>query len=101
MCVLTVLVVDLLLFCYKRNFMTSLSDDNQSDIINLTSRYLDYLLNIDNPYFEEMVNQIHQHELQLNKTNTSDTEDPFLDLRLSISNDFVSSKIIIYAMILI
>ena len=32
-------------------------------------------------------------ELQLNKTNTSDTEAPFLDLHLSISNGFVSSKI--------
>ena len=30
---------------------------------------------------------------QLNKGNTSDTEAPFLDLHLSISNDFVSSKI--------
>ena len=32
-------------------------------------------------------------ELQLNKANTSDTEVPFLDLHLSISNGFVSSKI--------
>ena len=32
-------------------------------------------------------------ELQLNKANTSDTETPFLDLHLSISNGFVSSKI--------
>ena len=32
-------------------------------------------------------------ELQLNKANTSDTEAPFLDLHLSISNGFVSSKI--------
>ena len=31
--------------------------------------------------------------LQLNKANTSDTEPPFLDLHLSISNGFVSSKI--------
>ena len=40
--------------------MTSLSDDNQTDIIeafNSTSRYLDDLLNIDNSYFEGMVNQ--------------------------------------------
>ena len=28
----------------------------------------------------------------LNKSNTSDTEAPFLDLHLSISNGFVSSK---------
>ena len=29
----------------------------------------------------------------MNKANTSDTEVPFLDLHLSISNGFVSSKI--------
>ena len=60
---------------------------------NSTSRYLDDLLNIDNPYFEGVVNQIYPSELQLNKANTSDTEAPFLDLHLSISNGFVSSKI--------
>ena len=41
------LVADLFLFCYERNFMLSLSDINQTDIIeafNSTSRYLDYLL---------------------------------------------------------
>ena len=32
-------------------------------------------------------------ELQLNKANTSDTEASFLDLHLSISNGFISSKI--------
>ena len=60
---------------------------------NSTSRYLDDLLNIDNPYFEGMVNQIYPPELQLNKANISDTEAPFLDLHLSVSNGFVSSKI--------
>ena len=40
-----------------------------------------------------MVNQIYPPELQLNKANTSDTEAPFFDLHLSISNGFVSSKI--------
>ena len=58
-----------------------------------TSRYLDDFLNIDNPYFEGMVNQIYPPELQLNKANTLDTEAPFLDLHLSISKGFVSSKI--------
>ena len=68
----------------------------QAEIIEAfksTSRYLDDLLNIDNPYFEGMVNRIYPPELQLNKANTSDTEAPFLDLHLSISNGFVSSKI--------
>ena len=38
--------------------MLSLSDNNQADIIeafNSASRYLDDLLNIDDPYFEQMV----------------------------------------------
>ena len=76
--------------------MRNLSSDNQADVIkafNLTSRYLDDLLNTDNPYFEGMVDQIYPPELQLNKANTSDTAAAFLDLHLSISNGFVSSKI--------
>ena len=76
--------------------MTFLSDDNQTDIIEAfksTSRYLDDLLNIDNAYFEGMVNQIYPPELQLNKAITSDTEVPFSDLHLFISNYLVSSKI--------
>ena len=46
------LVADLFLFCYERDFMTSLSDVKQAEIIEAfksTSRYLDDLLNIDNP----------------------------------------------------
>ena len=89
------LVADLFLFCYERDVMTSLSDVKQAEIIEAfksTSRYRDDLLNIDNPYFEGMVNRIYPPELQLNKANTSDTEDPFLDLHLSISDEFVSSK---------
>ena len=76
--------------------MDSLNHDNLSDVIeafNSTSRYLDDLLNIDNPYFVGMVKQIYPPELQLNKANNTDTEAPFLDLHLSIANGFVSSKI--------
>ncbi|MCG8117959.1 MAG: hypothetical protein N0E45_21745 [Candidatus Thiodiazotropha endolucinida] len=90
------LVADLFLFCYERDFMLSLSSQTQADIIeafNSTSRYLDDLLNIDNPYFEVMVNQIYPSDLQLNKANNSDIEAPFLDLHLKISNGFVSTKI--------
>ena len=90
------LVADLFLFCYERDFMLSLSDNYQTDIIeafNSTSRYLDDLFDIDNPYLEQTVGQIYPNELQLNKANSSDTEAPFLDLNLSIKNDIVSSKI--------
>ena len=60
--------------------MDSLNHDNQADVIeafNSTCRYLDDLLNIGNPYFEGMVNQIHPPVLQVNKANISDTEAPF------------------------
>ena len=86
------LVADLFLFCYERDFMMSLSDDKQADVIdafNTTSRYLDDILNIN----DNMVSQIYPSELQLSKANTSDTEAAFLDLHLSISNDIVSTKI--------
>ena len=84
------------LFFYERDFTTSLSDVKQAEIIEAfksTSRYLDDLLNIDNPYFEAMVNRNYPPKFQLNKTNTSDIEVPFLDLHLSISNGFVSFTI--------
>ena len=64
------LVADLFLFCYE----------NQADIIeafNSISRYLDNLLNIDNIYFDQMVDRIYPTELQLNRANPSDTETPF------------------------
>ena len=90
------LVADLFLVCYERDFMLSLSEDNQSGVIeafNSTSRYLDDLLNIDNNFFESMVNRIYPSELQLNKANVSDAEASFLDLHVSMSDGFVKTKI--------
>ena len=56
------LVADLILFCYERDFMMSLSDEKQADVtdaFNTTSRYLDDILNIYyNVYFDIMVSQI-------------------------------------------
>ena len=60
--------------------MKSLSRENQADIIvafNSTSRYLDDLLNIDNIYFDQMVDPIYPTELQLNRANSSNIEAPF------------------------
>ena len=90
------LVADLFLFCYERYFMLSLSEDNQSGVIEAfssTSRYLDDLLNIDNNFFDSMLYRIYPSELQINKAYVSDTEDSFLDLHLSISDGFVKTKI--------
>ena len=76
--------------------MMSLSNDKQADVIDAfttTSRYLDDILNINNVYFDNMVNLIYPSDLQLNKINTSDTEAKFLELHLSTSNDIISTKI--------
>ena len=89
---IALLIADLFLFCYERDFMKYLSRKNQADIIeafNSTSRYLEDLLNIDNIYFDQMVDRIYPTELQLNKANSSDTKAPFLDLNLCT----VSTKI--------
>ena len=89
------LFADSFLFCYERDFMLSLSDNNQAGVVetlNSTSRYLDDLLKLDNLYFEQMVSQIYPTEIQLNKTNSSDTEARFWAWT-SITNGIVSSKI--------
>ena len=78
------LVADLFLFCYERDFMMSLSDDKQADIIDAFNTNTDNMVH---------VSQIYHSELQLNKDNNSDTKAAFLDLHLSISNDIVSTKI--------
>ena len=67
-------------FFYERDFMKSLSRENQAysiEAFNSTSRYLDDLLNIDNIYFCQMVDRIYPAELQLNRASSSDTEEHF------------------------
>ena len=89
-------VADLFLFCYEKDFMISITRDNQADIIevfNSISRYFDGLLNIANVHLELMVDRIYTAELQLNKSNSSDTEAPFSGLNLYIYNDSVFTKI--------
>ena len=68
------LIADFFMFFYERDFMLSLSNNNQTDIseaFNSNSRYLDDLLNIDNPFCEQKVGQIYPIEFKLNKANSS------------------------------
>ena len=74
------LVADLFLYCYERDFMQSLKSDTQADIIdafNNTSRYLDDIFNINNPFFDTLFPFIYPKELRLNKTNESNISAPF------------------------
>ena len=67
--------------------MLSLSDNNQSDVVeafNSTSRYLDDLLNIDNPYFEQMVGQIYPTELHVQHFLS-----PYIDSEVNHKRHFI------------
>ena len=67
------LVADLFLFCYERDFMLSLSDANQPEVIatfNSTSLYLDDIFNNDNNFFDSMVSHIYPSEPKLNKAKS-------------------------------
>ena len=48
-------------------------------------------MNIDNNFFDNIVDHIYPSELQLNKANVPDTDDTLLDLHLSISDAFVKT----------
>ena len=63
--------------------MIPLDDISQAEAFNSTSRYLWDLLDIENRYFEGMVNQIYPTELQLNTMNASNIEAHIMDLQLS------------------
>ena len=70
----------LFLLCYMRDFMKSLSRENQADIIeafNSTSKYLVDVLNIDSIYSNQIMVCIYPTELQLNRANSPDIERPF------------------------
>ena len=75
-------------------------DNDQANVIE-TSRYLCDILNIDNPYFEGMVNQIYPPGLEWIKASTTDTEAPIfrfasfyckwiflLKFMINVMNDF-------------
>ena len=81
------------LFCFVMR-ETSVISFWQADVIeafNSTTRYLDDLLNIYNPYIKQMVGWIYPTEPHLKEANSFDTEAPFLEL--DFLNGIVSSKI--------
>ena len=85
--------------CRKIQFILTISLKTTSDILHslklLKLLILGDQLNIDNNCFDSMVSHIHIYpsELQLNKANVSNTEALFFDIHLSISDDFVKTKI--------
>ena len=54
---------------------------------NLTYRYIDDVLSINNPEFENYLSQMYPAELEIKDTTESTTSAPYLDLLLSIGKD--------------
>ena len=83
----------------------NLIKDNLKDLIerifqregSLYIAWNDRHADIDNNFFDSMVNRIYPSELQINKANVSvsvsDTQASFLDLHLSISDGFFETKL--------
>ena len=90
------LIADLFLYCFEKKFMLKLQKQKRHGLIQSfsnTSRYLDDILTIDNPFFERFIPSIYPSELQLNKSNYAPTECSFLDLNISIINGIIETKI--------
>ena len=86
------LIADLFLYCYEKDFMSNPHKSKKVDLVDkfnyiYTSRYLDDILTIDNPEFEQHISDIYPAELQLNKANACDKETPFLDLNIKVVDD--------------
>ena len=56
---------------------------------NSTSRNLDGLLNSDSLFFQRLTGQIYPTVIQINKANSFNTEAPFSELVLFITNDII------------
>ena len=76
--------------------MMRMSSQGRDDVVqafNDSSRYLDDILVMDNPFFSSMYKSIYPPQLTLNKANSRDTEAAFLDLKLSIIDGVISTNI--------
>ena len=74
----------------------SLSAVRQADVVGAfgaASGYFGGILNIYSVYFDSVVGQVYPSGLRLNWASTSYAESAFLDLRLLVSGDVVSTKI--------
>ena len=90
------LVADLFLYTYETEFMRTLQKEKKSEVIKSfsgTSRYLDDILNIDNPFFDTYKDKIYPKELTLNKANNDNSETAFLDLYITIKNKTIHTNV--------
>ena len=84
------LLADIFLYSYEADFIQSLLSMGKEQLasrFNLTYRYINYVLSINNPEFENYLGQMYPAELKIKDTTESTTSASYLDLLLSIGRD--------------
>ena len=84
------LLADIFLYSYEAEFIQSLLSTGRKQLasrFNFTYRYIDDVLSINNPEFENYLGQMYLVELEIKDTTESNTSASYLDLLLSIGRD--------------
>ena len=84
------LLADIFLYSYEADFIQSLLSTGKKHLasrFNLTYRYIDDVLSINNPEFENYLGQMYPADLVIKDTTESTTSASYLDLLLSIWRD--------------
>ena len=84
------LLADIFLYSYEADFIQSLLSTGKKHLasrFNLTYRYIDDVLSINNPEFENYLGQMYPAEFEIKDTTESTTFASYLDLLLSIGRD--------------
>ena len=84
------LLANIFLYSYEADFIQSLLSMRKKQLafrLNLTYRYIDDVLSINNQEFENYLGQMYPAELEINDTTERTTSASYLDLLLSIGRD--------------
>ena len=84
------LLADIFFYSYEAEFIQSLLSTGRKQLasrFNFTYRYIDDVLSINNPEFENYLGQMYPVELEIKDTTESNTSASYLDLLLSIERD--------------
>ena len=84
------LLADIFLYSYEADFVQSLLSTGKKHLasrFNLTYRYIDDVLSINNTEFENYLGQMYPAELEIKDTTENTTSASYLDLLLSIGRD--------------
>ena len=82
------LLANLFLFYYEYKFMKEKLKQNSqvAKIFSNTFRYIDDLLTLNNPTFEQEISNIYPQQLELKRTTETDSRLSYLDLEVNISD---------------